>query len=347
MHYMQKDLRSLSREALSIFRISTVKMVSEGWLTQREAARIQNIDESILSNWMQIFKERGIRGLKAKEKNGGRFKDMTKNLTTREMNTLKKFLLSEPRDIPQLELDSSLWTATVVARLITVQFRKKLKEWQIYKILKLLGFTHQKPIFRAYQQNLEKVQEWREVLRPRIEAEAKKEKREILYGDEAGFKSTDHRGTTWWLKWQTPIVSSTGARFSINAASAISKNGIMKFMSYEWSFTADTLILFLERIIYKTDQKYTLILDGHPTHKTKKVNKWLKDHHEQVKLYHLPPYSPELNPDEQVWNHVKRQMKWVISISRKDIRRKVINCMLRIQKKKKLIGSFFEHPEFV
>jgi transposase len=118
---------------------------------------------------------------------------MTKNLTTREMNALTKLLLSEPRDIQQLAVDSSLWTAAVVARLIEVQFGKKLKEGQIYKILKTLGFTHQKPIFRAYQQNLEKVQEWRELLRPRIETEAKREGREILYGDEAGFKSTDHR----------------------------------------------------------------------------------------------------------------------------------------------------------
>ena len=344
---MKKDLRSLSRESLSVFRISTVKMVSKGHLSQREVARIQNIDESILSNWMQIFNTKGIRGLKAQEKQGWRPKDMTKNLTTREMKKLEKFLISEPRDIPQLSVDSSLWTATVVARLIEVQFGKTFKEWQIYKILKVLGFTHQKPIFRAYQQNLDRVEEWREIIRPRIETEAKRENREILYGDEAGFKSTDHRWTTWGKKWITPIVSATGARFGINAASAISKNGVMRFMSYEWSFTADTLIVFLEKIIYRTDQKYTLILDGHPAHKTKKVNAWIKEHHEQIKLYHLPPYSPELNPDEQVWWNVKQQMKWVISISRVDIRQKVHNCLLRIQKKKKLISSFFRHPEFV
>lgn len=344
---MKKDLRSLSREALSVFRISTVKMVSEWWLSQREAARIQNIDESILSNWMQIFKVKGIRGLKAQEKQGWRWKDMTKNLTKQEMKKLTKLLLSEPRHIEQLSVDSSLWTATVVARLILIQFSKTLKEGQIYKVLKELWFTNQKPIFRAYQQNLERVQEWREIVRPRIEAEAKRENREILYGDEAWFKSTDHRGTTWWKKWITPIVSATGARFGINAASAISKNGVMRFMSYEWSFTADSLIIFLERIIYKTDQKYILILDGHPTHKTKKVNQWIKDNHEQIKLYHLPPYSPELNPDEQVWWNVKQQMKWVISISRVDIRRKVQNCLLSIQKKKKLISSFFRHPEFI
>jgi transposase len=161
-------------------------------------------------------------------------------------------------------------------------------------------------------------------------------------------------------------VTATGARFGINALSAISKNGVMKFMSYEWSFTADTLILFLEKLIHQADptqspQKYTLILDGHPTHKTKKVQDWLASHtitdlsledpaqriQAQIRLYHIPPYSPELNPDEQVWWNVKQQMKWVISISSKDIRRKIHNCLLRIQKKKALIRAFFQHPEFI
>lgn len=127
-------------------------------------------------------------------------------------------------------------------------------------------------------------------------------------------------------------------------------------MSYEGSFTSDTLLVFLNRIIFKTDQKYTLILDGHPTHKTKKIQEWLEQHtvtdehgniEPQIRLYFLPPYSPELNPDEQVWNNVKSQMKGVISISRKDIRKKVCNCLLRIQKKKELICSFFRHYEFV
>lgn len=113
------------------------------------------------------------------------------------MNQLKKLLLQEPRDIKQLQLELSLWTAAIVAELIKKIFFKTLKEGQVRKVLKDLGFTNQKPIFRAYQQKLEKVKEWREAERPRIEAEAEGEKREILYGDEAGFKSTEHRGRTW------------------------------------------------------------------------------------------------------------------------------------------------------
>lgn len=122
---------------------------------------------------------------------------MTKNLTVREMKKVEKFLLKEPREILQLHVDSSLWTASIVGQMIFVAFKKTLKEDQIYKLLKVLGFTNQKPIFRAYQQDLNKVKIWKEKQRPKIEREAKKEGREIYYGDEAGFKSTDHRGTTW------------------------------------------------------------------------------------------------------------------------------------------------------
>lgn len=305
------------------------------------------IDQTLLSKWMWLFRKWWWKALKSNKTSGGRPKDMTKNLTTREKKKLEKFLLLEPRNIPQLEVDSSLWTASIVAEFIRREFKKNLKEGQIYKLLAELGFTNQKPIFRAYQQNLEKVKEWKEDLRPKIEKEAKEEKREILYWDEAWFKSTDHKWTTWWKKWQTPIVKATWARFWVNAASAISKNWVLKFMTYEWMFNSDTLIQFLERIIYKTEQKYTLILDWHPTHKTKKVQEWLEKNDFQIKLYYLPPYSPELNPDEQVWHNVKQDTKWRFMACKKQLRKIVQQSLHRLQKNKKLISSFFLHPEFL
>jgi transposase len=356
---MKKDLRSLSRAQLSLFRIETVKKVVKCGLSQKEVAKIQGIDESILSNWMQIYKKKWLRGVGipvAKANPGGRPKDMTKNLTTHEMKKLEKVLLKEPRNMLQLDVDSSLWTANVVAECVRVMFGKTLKEGQIYKLLKELGFTNQKPIFRAYQQDLNKVKEWKDVERPRIEQEVALEGREILYGDEAGFKSTEHRWTTWWKKWITPIVKATWARFGINAASAVSKNGILRFMSYEGSFTSDTLIQFLDALIYKNKKPLTLILDGHPTHKTKTVQLWLSTHTitqadgttlPHIRLYHIPPYSPELNPDEQVWLHTREEMKGTFSASASMLRSNLTKALYKIQKKKELISSFFRHPEFI
>lgn len=87
---------------------------------------------------------------------------MEKNLTTHEMKKLEKILLKEPRNMLQLKVDSSLWTATIVAECIRIVFGKTLKEGQIYKLLEVLGFTNQKPIFRAYQQDLLKVKAWKD-----------------------------------------------------------------------------------------------------------------------------------------------------------------------------------------
>lgn len=125
------------------------------------------------------------------------------------MEKLRKLLLNEPRNVKQLKIDLSLWTAALVAELVRKVFFKDFKEWRIYELLKELGFTYQRPVFRAYQQNLEKVAEWRDTTLPEIEAEALREGREIHYGDEAGFKSTEHRGRTWGEKGKTPVVRAT------------------------------------------------------------------------------------------------------------------------------------------
>lgn len=127
-------------------------------------------------------------------------------------------------------------------------------------------------------------------------------------------------------------------------------------MSYEGSFTSETLIKFLEALIYKNGKRMTLILDGHPTHKTKKVEKWLETHTvqkkngkstPQIKLYYLPPYSPEVNPDEQVWKHARKEIQGRFSASASMLRSHVTKTLFTLQKKKELISSFFLHPDYL
>jgi transposase len=343
---MKKNNRALSHEVLEDIRIRSVKMVVKSRISNKEVCEIMEIGISSLSLWMKLYREGGWKALKSKKDPGGRPKDPKKNLTEREMQQLEKILLQEPRDIKQLKLDLALWTSALIGEVVRKIFFKKLKEGQIRKILKKLGFTNQKPIFRAYQQDLLKVEAWKKEGLPTIEAEAIREEREILYGDEAGFKSTEHRGRTWGKKGKTPIVRATGARFGINAISAISKNGVLRFMAYEGSFTSDTLLIFLKKLVFKTDKRFTLILDGHPTHKTKKVQDYLELIKYQIRIYYLPPYSPELNPDELVWNHVKNDMKGRFSASVEGLRKNLATCLFRLQKKKTLVIAFFSHPEF-
>jgi transposase len=272
-------------------------------------------------------------------------KSKEKNLTNIQKKNLMIMLSSEPRKIKQLHLDFWLWTIKLIQFVIKKTFKKNLKFWKIREFLDEIEFTNQKPLFRAYQQNPEAVLEWVENTLPFIQDEAEKEWREIFYWDEAGFNSTDQKWKTWAKKWETPIVRVTWRRFRINAISCISSKWVLRFMVYEKSFNSETLIEFLKKIAYKTTQKMTLILDGHPTHKTKKVKSYLEKIDNQIKIYYLPWYSPELNPDEQVWNYVENDLKGHIIASKQHMIEKVKKNLFALQKKKDKVQSFFRHPE--
>jgi transposase len=68
---------------------------------------------------------------------------------------------------------------------------------------------------------------------------------------------------------------------------------------------ADRFIEFLERLIKNAPPPAYLIVDGHPVHRSTRVRAFVESTKGTLKLFYLPPYSPELNPDKQVWNYVK------------------------------------------
>lgn len=117
---------------------------------------------------------------------------------------------------------------------------------------------------------------------------------------------SDHTtGKTYGLKGKTPVVRSSGKRFSCNMVSAITNQGKLYFMIYREKFNEGIFIKFLNKLIRQVDKKVFLIVDRHPSHRSKKVKKWLSLHENQVHLEFLPPYCPELNPDELLNQDVK------------------------------------------
>ena len=165
---------------------------------------------------------------------------------------------------------------------------------------------------------------------------------EIFFGDEAGVRSDFHSGKTWGIKGRTPIVSTTGARFGLNLISAISAKGQMRFMVTKGRVGATTFIEFLKRLIYNVPHMIFLIVDGLPAHRAKKVARYIESVKDRLRLFYLPPYSPELNPDEWVWNHLKNHTigRQVIE-SKNQLKKAVMSHMRRLQKSGHLIRSFF------
>ena len=168
-----------------------------------------------------------------------------------------------------------------------------------------LGLTPQKPARQSYEQDPVAVQRWLAEEYPAIRAQARREKAQIHWLDEMGLRSDHQAGRSWGLRGQTPVVPGTGQRFRCNMISAITNRGRLAFMVFRQRFTARVFLEFLRRLRRLTKRKLYLIADRHPVHRAARVKRWLAKQARQVRLFWLPPYSPELNPDELLNQDVK------------------------------------------
>jgi len=332
-----KDGRKLSHEQSEFIRMQAVRAVVIDKRSPEEVIKTFGLHRSNIYKWLKQYKEKGWDALISTKSKGKQ-----PIVSDKEKKVIEILLIKNPQ---QLQFDFGLWTLEMVKVLIKNKFNKNVSIWTVSRILHSIGFTKQKPLFRAYQQDASKVEAWLNAEYPAIEKEAKKEKREIYFEDEAGFSSTDHRGKTWGKKGQTPIVKVTGKRFNISSISVVNKKGKMRFMCYNKSFTSTLFIDFIKRLLKDSTRPITLIVDGHPVHKSVAVRDFVESMKGKVKLYFLPPYSPELNPDEQVWNHAKSTLAKKVSVTTNGLKMQVSNTLHSIQKNVALVQSFFRHPD--
>lgn len=331
------DGRKLSHEALEGIRIQAVKSVVQLQNSPELVIQGLGFGRTVIYDWLKKYQEGGWQALKSSKAKGPEPK-----ITKQEEKKLKRWLTKNPR---QLAIDFGLWTLTSIQELLQKKFSKQLHISNVSRLLKRIGYTHQKPLYRAYEQNPQAVTKWQQVEYPKICKEAKKEGREIFFSDESGFRSTGAKEKTWAKKGQRPIVRTIGKRYGVNAISAISPKGHFRFSLYEGSFTGRTFIDFLKKLLQSSNQSITLIVDGHPAHKQKAVKKFTDNTNGRLKIYFLPPYSPELNPDEQVWQHTKPVIHKEFPKSKARFKSKIRSHLHKLQKLPELIKSFFSHPD--
>jgi transposase len=240
----------------------------------------------------------------------------------------------------------ALWTRRMIRVLIVRKYGIKLSLPSIGRLLAQLGLSCQKPLFRAFQQNPSLVERWLKREYPRIKARAERLRAEIYFEDEAGVRSTSHSGRTWAPVGQTPVVRVTGARFGFNIISAVTPKGSMRFMVVKGRVGAKEFCEFLRRLMHNAQRIIFLVVDGHPAHKAGRVRKLVHSYRGRLQLFFLPPYSPELNPVEQVWNDLKNNaLGRSLVLDADDLAAKAISHLMSVQRNPAKIRSFFQMPE--
>ena len=334
------DIRTLSPQTQYELRKLVIRLRKKG-MTNQETAETVGIAETSASTIWQTYQRRGIEAIKVKVR-GRRF-GMKRRLSAEQESAIQKLLIDKTPD--QLKLPFALWTRNAVRLVIKQQFRIELPLRTITDYFKRWGFTPQKPVKRAYEQDPQKVTRWLEIDYPEISNRAKQEKAEIHWGDETGIQNNAYNAKGFSPKGIAPVIRLNAKKCSINMISSITNQGKLRFMLYREKMTSNVLIKFLSRLIRDSKRKIFLILDNLKVHHSKKVAAWINDNKEKIEIFYLPPYAPERNPDEYLNGDLKHYIhSGLPARSQNELIRKTHSFMKTKQHREYHVSNYFKHP---
>jgi len=328
----------LDHKTLEEMRIRAVERVQAGE-SPEDVVRTLGFTRSCIYTWLALYRAGGWGALRARALKGRPMKIQPQQVSWLYRTITGKSPL-------QYRFEFALWTREMIRMLLAEEFQVKLSLSSVGRLLKQLGLSCQRPQFRATEQDPGRVRQWREEEYPHIRQRAQRQGAEIYFGDEAGVRSDCHGGRTWGARGQTPVVVSTGKRSSVNMISAVSARGHLRFMLTKGRVNGPVFVEFLKRLMHNAQRPIFLILDGGSFHHSRPVRDYVDSLEGKLQLFFLPPYSPELNPDEQVWNYVKHHGVAKAALhGAEDLKKFVLARLRSLQKLPWTVRMFFLTPD--
>ena len=335
------DARKLNQQAQYELRKQVVRLREKG-LDNKAISEIVGLSQCHISTICKKYERGGLDAIKPGLR--GRRHGAQRELTAEQEVGIQKLLVDKTPD--QLKLSFALWTREAVRLAIKQIYGRDLPLRTISDYLKRWGFTPQKPTKRAYEQNPKLVAQWHETVYPEIQALAKQEKAEIHWGDETGIQNNAYNAKGFAPKGKTPVVRINATKSRVNMISSITNRDKVRFMLYKENMTSQVLIRFMSRLVKGADRKVFLILDNLRVHHSKLVKAWLKEHEEEIAVFYLPSYSPELNPDEYLNGDLKHCIRSGLPArTEKALTKKTRSFMRKLQNRPKHVSNYFKHPK--
>lgn len=275
-----------------------VRAVQDG-MSRKTISSAFGVDRVTLYRWLRKYCEQGESGLERKAGSG-----RPRKLEELDEGALRALILKGALDFGY---ESDLWTVGRLRRVITEEFSIVLSKNTVWRRLRDAGLTYQKPEREYYEIDEATRKKWLRYEVPKIRRCVQKHRGILYFQDESNVSLTAFLGKTWAPCGETPKAKVTGKRAGIAANSAISRNGHLLFRLLEKRIASKEVIEFLQQMLNHHPRRHlVVVMDKAPPHTSKKTKAWIASQ-PRLHVFHLPPYSPDWNPDEKVWNHLKHQ----------------------------------------
>jgi transposase len=334
------DARALSDAELQFLRLRALRGLELGF-SEVDLAELLGVRHETISRWWTAYAAEGLESLPGERT--GRPLGSGRSLSDAQAEHIRKRI--DGHSPEQWGIAHALWTRRAVRDLIRQEFQIDLAERTVGLYLRRWGYTSKKPGRHSRHQNPDEVQQWLEQTYPALEERAGREGAEILWTDEVGVAADHHPGYGYAPRGERATIETPGPHIRANQITAISNEGTVRFMTYQGSLNAAVFLVFLTRLIAGVPRKIFLIADRLQAHKTPEVMAWLKANAEQIEVFFLPPYAPELNPVEYLNNDMKGEVnKAGLPEDRGTLHTRIMAFMGKLVSLPQHVISYFLHP---
>lgn len=330
----KRDGRNIPRDAMEYMRMQSIRLFKEGKRAD-EIADFFGVTIDAVYKWKRKHKEKGVEGLRSKKAKG-------KNPTLIDSDKIDiiSFLKKPATDFG---FETQLWTCKRVQQVIKNKLGKSIAISNLWNALRKWKLSPQMPEKEYAEKDKKKVDQWLKEEWPKIKAHCRRWQAMLYFQDESGISLSPVVGKTWAPVGETPKIKVTGKRGGFCISSAISPAGKMVFRIEKKRVNSRLFVDFLVQITrHHPHRKVIVICDNARPHIAKYVKEFVMSNKNKIAIYHIPPYSPELNPDEEVWNYLKNvKLKDHQARSKEELKPLAVSKLRSIQNDKKIINSFF------
>lgn len=328
------DGRKIPRQALEYIRLQSINLYKQN-KEIKEISEFFGVTIDAVYKWIRKYKQKGKESLRMKKAKGADPK-LNKEDKKQIISWLKKSAM-------EFGFETPLWDCKRIQRMIKQKLNKDLAISNLWETLRKWKLSPQKPERQSLEKDEKEVKRWIKKEWPKIQEHRRRWQAMIYFQDESSVSLIPVLGKTWAPKGKTPKIKVTSNRGRICLSSAISPVGRMLFKIEPNITTSKIFVDFLKQIMRNhPNRKIIIVTDNYSTHNSKYVDNFVNENKNKIAIYYLPTYSPELNPDEQVWKYLKNvKLKAHQARNRNEFNPLVRSKMRSIQRKPKVIKSFF------